>query len=442
MGWKHPSGITVVVRVAMSRPPQTNLFVRAGGVFFVLFFMTVESARSQVGALASTVGTLRELAKNHGKYIGSCSRISALTDPSDPTYQQVLDQQFSLVTAENSCKFSETEPVQDNYTFADCSTILSAATTANQVLRGHNLVWGRLNPKWLTDSNFSSAKMSNILQNHVDTVLKHYGKQAFAWDVVNEAVSDTLVNGTFKDNDWYPIVKNYVDEAYLQAGKSRAGAGVKLFYNDYNIASMHGLFANKSQAVYDLLKDMRSRGIPVDGIGLQLHIDINYDQMAGVKENLKRLGGIGLIIHMTEIDVSCNSFPLPCLQWGEEEENKQAQVYAALMQACLDEDMCESFETWGFTDKYSWRGQTEHPLLFDENYQPKLAVTALMDTLQGNQTWVNAYYERVGNGTEAVGPRDDSYAEAWRKSPGYLSASNWVQYFRGKDTVLKHTQGR
>ena len=130
---------------------------------------------------------------------------------------------------------------------------------------------------------------------------------------------------------------------------------------------------------------------------MQLHIDINYPSVAGVIKNMGRLGELGLWIHMTEIDVACSPNGLPCVKWGIEEETKQAEVYAALLDACLKEDMCESYEMWGFTDRYTWLGTDQHPLIYDENYEPKLAVQALIDTFSGNMTWVNNYYHRVGN---------------------------------------------
>ena len=106
----------------------------------------------------------------------------------------------------------------------------------------------------------------------------------------------------------------------------------------------------------------------------------------------------------------------------------QAEVYAALMQACLDEPMCESFETWGFTDKYSWRGESQHPLLFNADYSPKLAVTALADTLSGNKTWVNNYYNRINN-TNLRNSEDSNLMSS--EYPARVSERSWVNEFRG-----------
>ena len=403
--------------------------------YYLLFVTNVAKATpssaipssSSINKMINDVKTLRDLAKDHGKYFGSCENIQVLSNKTaSPKYQEIIGTQFSLVTAENSCKFTETEYTQNSFQFTDCDTILSHAQGANQVMRGHNLVWGKLNPPWLTSSNFSKDEMTQVMKKHIETVVKHYDGKAFCWDVVNEAVTDLSNETMFKNNDWYPMVPDYVDQAYLQANLSRS-SNEKLFYNDYNIASSTGFSARKSQLVYNLVYGMKGRNIPIDGVGLQLHVDINYPSVAGVIKNMGRLGELGLWVHMTEIDVACSPGGLPCLEWGMEEETKQAEVYAALLNACLEEEMCESYEMWGFTDRYTWLGSDQHPLLFDENYEPKLAVQALIDTFNGNLTWVNNYYSRVGNysGKPSSNNDDDEIYSPWLD-------------FRGKDEYIRN----
>ena len=129
---------------------------------------------------------------------------------------------------------------------------------------------------------------------------------------------------------------------------------------------------------------------------LQCHISIDYDLVDGVRQNMERLGALGLEVHITELDVSCTVDGSECEEWGATQESMQAEVYAALLQACLDVPACTNFETWGFTDAHTWKGVGQHPLPFDENYAPKLAVRAMLDTLAGNKSWVQAYNRRVG----------------------------------------------
>jgi len=324
--------------------------------------------------------TLREAAQGKHVYMGSASNYGHLQQ--DPTFASVIAQQYNLVTAENACKWGATEPNQrGQFDFTQCDYVLKRAEAATQVFRGHNLCWGAGNPNWLLNGGFSPAVKKQILADHITTVVKRYNSTPICWDVVNEAVADSG-SDTFKSNVWYPDIPDYVDFAFQTA--RAANPTVKLFYNDYNIASATGWSAGKSQKVYNMVQSMKQRNIPIDGVGLQLHVDITYGNMiSGVKQNLQRLAALGLEIHMTEIDVSCGS---NCPSWGPTQEQAQAQVYADLLAACLAEPKCTSFETWGFTDKYSWLGENKHPLPFDENYNKKPAFTSLLNTLLHNST--------------------------------------------------------
>jgi len=324
--------------------------------------------------------TLRQAAQGKHVYIGSASNYYHLQQ--DSQFATILNQQYNLVTAENGCKWGATEPNKGQFDFTQCDYILNHAQASGQAFRGHNLCWGQSNPSWLTNGGFSPAQKKQLLADHITTVVKRYNNTPVCWDVVNEAVADsgsTVLKNTF----WYPDVPDYIDFAFQTA--RAANPTVKLFYNDYNIASATGFSAQKSQKVYNLVQSMKQRGIPIDGVGLQLHVDISYSNMiAGVKQNLQRLAALGLEIHMTEVDVSCNVNNNNCPTWGAAQEQQQSAVYSELLNACLSEPKCTSFETWGFTDKYSWLGVNFHPLPFDQNYNKKPAFNALLQTLQNS----------------------------------------------------------
>lgn len=119
---------------------------------------------------------------------------------------------------------------------------------------------------------------------------------------------------------------------------------------------------------------MLDRKVPIDGVGFQMHISGGYSDVAGVKANMERLGALGLDVHITELDISYNS-------WTQSSEQQQAQIYADILQACLDVPACKSFQTWGFTDKYTWMDTNKHPLPFDENFKPKAAVSSMIFVL-------------------------------------------------------------
>jgi endo-1,4-beta-xylanase len=263
--------------------------------------------------------------------------------------------------------------------------------------RGHPLIWGVHNPKWWYMAPYTSYtpdQLRGILKLHIDTVLKRYGDSLFAWDVVNECVADGTGTEIFKTNDWYPKVPDYVNLAFLQANASRKSTDVKLFLNDYGMESTIGWTKTKADKFYNLVKKMINDNIPIDGVGFQLHVTVNTTIIEGVKLNMERFNKLGLEVHMTEVDVSCN-FPNPCTNWDKDRETRQAEVYAALLAACMEAPNCKSFEIWGPSDLLTWRGSAQYPLPWDDKLVPKLAVTAMRETLLGDTKWSRAYYDRL-----------------------------------------------
>ena len=168
----------------------------------------------------------------------------------------------------------------------------------------------------------------------------------------------------------YPAVPNYIDIAFNAAAAARgANSSVKLFYNDY---SAEGINA-KSTKVYNLVKSMIERGIPIDGVGLQFHISVDgHPSLDEIAQNMARLAKLGLEIHITEMDLKC---PQGCSL------NAQAKLYADILKVCMAEPMCKVFETWGFTDSDTWIGADKRPLPFDEQFKAKPAVDAMINAM-------------------------------------------------------------
>jgi uncharacterized protein (TIGR03437 family) len=229
--------------------------------------------------------------------------------------------------------------------------------------------------------------MSAVLQDHITTVVTHYKGKVFAWDVVNEAVSDTQGStGTaLKDSIWYnqPGIgttgTGYVEQAFRWA--HAADPNALLFYNDYNIEDSGAKF----NAVYAMVKDFVARGVPINGVGIQMHLpESGFPSTAGLTKNIQQLTALGLQVHITEMDVR-----IPVDSSGNAtaaDLQTQAQTYQRILTVCLQNPGCTAFQTWGFTDKHSWIPGS-YPgfgaaLPFDANYQPKPAFNSLISTLE------------------------------------------------------------
>ncbi len=153
-----------------------------------------------------------------------------------------------------------------------------------------------------------------------------------------------------------------------------------LFYNEAEGEELNG----KSDAVYALVKDFRKRGVPIHGVGLQMHVSMLNANIQQLAANIARLTALGVQVHITELDVS---LPLDSAGRVQEDDlNRQADIYRGILRACLDSIGCTAIQTWGFTDKYSWIGSHSHhergeALPFDRMYRPKAAYRALLKEL-------------------------------------------------------------
>jgi endo-1,4-beta-xylanase len=321
---------------------------------------------------------LRDVAGPSGPLIGAAVNPA---DLSDPGYVQALGREFNLIVPENAMKFAETEPAPHQFNFCAGDQIVAYAQGNGMKVRGHNLVWQADLPSWLTNGNYSSADTASILQEHINTVMGHYKGQLIEWDVVNEAISYSAPYGPQPSYWLNQLGSNYIDMAFQWA--HTADPNVKLYYND---TGGEGLGA-KSDAVYNLVKGMLSRGVPINGVGLQMHLDLNSaPSQAEMSSNMARLAALGLEVHITEMDVR-----LPVDSNGNASAAalaSQAAIYQSVMSACQAAPNCTAFLTWGISDAYSWIPST-YPgfgaaLLLDAKYQPKAAYNSVAGVLRSN----------------------------------------------------------
>lgn len=350
-------------------------------------------------------------------------RLWKLDDPAETArYESVLLEHFGVITAENVCKPSTIAPnASGPLDFARCDRVLELAEAHGLKFRLHVLGWGEWNPKWMTE--LPPDERRGALLKFASAVLERYGERAAYIDVMNEAVCDKVpfvaakqncdkpgVPAPLKPGQWVPSVPDYIDEMFALARKLAPSA--TLVYNDYGFESDEDpADSDKWQRVYDAVSAARARGVPIDAVGLQLHISslqsgegiigIPYaGWMDGLRSNMHRLAQLGVELHVTELDVGCNMPTVPCspIESAASRDAVQARVYAEVLRACLHEEACTVFQTWGFTDKFSWRDgrwgsaseaswlMDQHAHMFDEHYEPKPAAFAIRDVLRNATT--------------------------------------------------------
>lgn len=333
--------------------------------------LLITTAQTMSAQAAST--SLRDLAQDRGIRIGTAVSADALAG--DSQYAPLVGEQFNSVTAENAMKWESIEPTRGTYDYSDADALVKYAAKHHQAVRGHTLLWHNQLPGWLTsgwaDGSITRDELRDILRKHITDQVKHFKGKIYQWDVVNEVIGD---DGTLRDSIWSQAFgDSYIADAFIWAHKADPKA--KLFLNDYNIEGKGA----KSDTYYALVKKLLAAGVPVDGIGFQGHLDIQYNFPADLTENMARFDALGLETAITEADVRIT---LPA---DEAALTRQASDYRGMLAACLATPHCKSFTVWGFTDNYSWvpdvfNGQGA-ATLYDEVYQPKPAYTAVADEL-------------------------------------------------------------
>jgi len=305
---------------------------------------------------------------------------------SDSAFFNTATPEFNLVTAENCMKWDGLEPSQNNFNWSEADKLLNWAKTNNYKVHGHTFVWHNQTPSWV--QNLSASAMESALNNHIDKVMAHYKGQIPIWDVANEVFEDS---GTYRNSFWYRTMgKSFVEKAFIRA--RAADPSAKLVYNDYNLEYT----GPKSNAAYAMLKDFKSRGIPVDRIGFQMHLDIQYAiDYEDFARNLQRFADLGLEIYVTEMDVRVSS------NTTSAELDKQASYYKNIIEKCMAQPAVKAIQLWGFTDKYSWIPGTfpgrDNGLIFDRNYNPKPAYYAMQAALATAPTPTTVYGDLDGN---------------------------------------------
>jgi endo-1,4-beta-xylanase len=371
-------------------------------------FLVCAAAAVCLGFGVNGEQTLREDADTRGLLVGTAVRPAQL---SEAAYASTLAREFNMLEPEDALKWEVVHPEKQAFDFSQADQAVDFAIRHNMKVRGHTLVWHQQNPKWLTQGKFTSRELAQLLEQHIKTVVGHYRDRIFAWDVVNEAF-DELHPGTLRSTLWrnepgIGLVANaaasyepraanisarpelearnpqqaysYIERCFRWAHEADPQA--LLFYNEAEAETM----SPKSDAIYAMVRDFRQRGVPIDGVGFQMHIANLHADVASISANINRFTALGVQVHITEMDVA-----LPVDANGNarpEDLQRQADIYREIATACVSHARCTAIQTWGFTDKYSWIGshskQTQGAALpFDRDYRTKPAYEALRKALE------------------------------------------------------------
>lgn len=321
--------------------------------------------------------------KDYAKVVKMGTAVDTPIFLSNPVHNSIVAAEFNMITPANSMKMNLIQPTQDTFDFTDTDALVAWAQANGLEFRGHPLVWHTQAPGWLTtpttgtgtDGAFTRDELIAIMYKHIDTLMGHYKGKLPYWDVVNEAIDGADYRQTF----WFTTIgPEFIDLAFTRA--RAADPDAKLFYNDYNIEQKGNA---KADRVFELVKDMKMRGIPIDGIGLQGHYFVEPDgntangvpDMQAIRDNMARYNDIGVQVQITECDFRIGK-PLDDMK-----TQLQNKFYADMLQACIDAPNCSHFTVWGLSDIDSWVPNTfaeyDYAHIFDKDLKPKAAYTAM-----------------------------------------------------------------
>lgn len=302
----------------------------------------------------------------------------------DPAYAALIREQCNIVVAENAMKWGALRPTPDTFHFDDADALMAFAEANKMKVRGHNLCWHENLPRWF-DTYVTANNARQMLVKHIDTVAGRYAGRIHSWDVVNEAID---VKGGrpdgLRNSPWLRLVgDDYLELAYRTAREADPKA--LLTYNDYGIEAETAEADAKRAAVLALVRRMLAKGVPLDAVGVQSHIDADGKYGEGLKNFLAQVRELGLQAFVTEMDV--NDRKLPANE--EARDVAVAAAYRQYLDVALGDPAVKAVLTWGISDRHTWLdhaatrtdGLPERPLPFDSDYAPAPAFFALRDAL-------------------------------------------------------------
>jgi endo-1,4-beta-xylanase len=318
----------------------------------------------------------------------------------EPRAIEIAKKQYNSIVAENCMKMEEIHPEEDVYYWEDADAFVEFGEVNNMHIVGHTLVWHSQTAPWIfVDENGEEVSRDVLIErmkNHIHTIVSRYKGRVDGWDVVNEAIQN---DGSWRESKYYQIIgPEFVELAFKFAHEADPNA--ELYYNDYGVSGR-----SKCNGIYDMVKSLLDKGVKVDGIGLQGHLNLDIPAISEMEESIEKLSSLGLNLMVTELDMTIVPWPSDEVtaeislnyelskEFDPYSEELPDSVYQQVMQRYtgLFEMLLKHHEKisrvtfWGVHDGNSWRndwpieGRTDFPLLFDRNYQMKEGVEEILE---------------------------------------------------------------
>jgi endo-1,4-beta-xylanase len=293
-------------------------------------------------------------------------------------YWKTALEHFNSFTPERVMKPDHLHPREDVFNFSELDHLMDFCKEHKVRLHGHTLVWHKSLPSWMENFEGNKSDWENLLRKHISVIVGHCKGKVKSWDVVNEAFND---DGTLRQNIWLKnIGPDYLALAFTFAHEADQDA--LLFYNDYSME----VPAVKLGAVIAKMKEIRSQGSHVDGIGMQMHVTLDFPAINDINAAAQDIAREGFMVHYSELDVSLTAgqgFFVSGKKLMEEQRCRLRNIVKGYMQ--LETKYRFGVTFWGVSDNDSWLTEDKfraRPLLFDSRYKPKPAFCGFIEGLE------------------------------------------------------------
>jgi endo-1,4-beta-xylanase len=332
-------------------------------------------------------------------YVGAALNERQITG-TDSLSIDILKKHFNSIVAENCMKSERIHPEEGKFNWDLPDRFVEFGEKNNMHIVGHTLIWHSQAPRWFfvdeEGNDISREVLIERMRHHISNVVGRYKDRVHGWDVLNEAIVE---DGSYRKSKFYEIIgEEYVELAFQFAAEADPDAD--LYYNDYGMAN-----PGRRKGVIEMVKNLQAKGIKIDGIGMQGHLNLESLNLAEFEKSIVAFAELGVKVMITEFDLTILPFPTQDVTADvglRAEYEARMNPYAdGFTQEILDEwneacagifrlflkhqDKISRVTTWGVTDNHSWknnwpiRGRTDYPLLFDRDYQPKPVVHTIIE---------------------------------------------------------------
>ena len=333
-------------------------------------------------------------------YIGVALSLNQISG-SEPNAIALVEKHFNSITPENILKWEKVHPEPNRYDFKAADQFVALGEKNDMFIVGHTLIWHYQTPDWVFQDEsgkpLDRKALLKRMKDHIFTVMGRYKGRIHGWDVVNEAI---MSDGKFRECKWLEIIgEDYIIKAYEYAREADPNA--KLYYNDYNIVK-----CNKREGIINLIRNVHSKGIRIDGLGIQGHWFLDCPRIEEIETSILALYKLGIKLMITELDISVLPFypvdsELIDISSFDSETRKKHNPYSTGLPDSVQKDLANRYAElfslfqkyrdnfgrvtfWAVHDGQSWRsympirGRTDYPMLFDRHCKQKLAFDAVV----------------------------------------------------------------